>query len=94
MIVVFVCMLIVAVGAGTIILAIYCASMTKIDYYSKNIESISIIPYTFTVGDRIRRRCNTNDNVGHYIVDIREGYYWCDAGITIPHSCQDQYEKF
>ena len=50
-------------------------------------------PYTFAVGDRIRLKGNISDTIEHTIVDIREGYYWCDADITIPHSKQCLFEK-
>lgn len=80
--------------AVIVILAAYRVSIAKIDCYTEIIESIPIAPYTFTIGERIRRRGNTCDNIGHYIVDIREGYYWCDDGITIPHSQQHLFEKF
>lgn len=58
------------------------------------VDSISVAPYKFSIGDRIRLKGNTLDDVGHYIVDIREDYYWCDADITIPRSYQDRYETF
>jgi len=48
----------------------------------------------FKVGDRIRLKGNTGDHVGFCIVDIREGIYWCDAGISIPCSRQHLFEKF
>lgn len=66
----------------------------KLRTRSFNKESVPIAPYTFSIGDRIRLKGNTYDTIGHCIVDIREGYYWCDADITIPISCQDRYEKF
>ena len=69
-------------------------NMAKRDCHTENIETISIVPYTFSMGDRIRLKGNMHDTIGHCIADIREGYYWCDADITIPHSCQDRYEKF
>lgn len=66
----------------------------KLQTRNFNIESIPIAPCTFSIGDRIRLKGNTYDTIGHCIVDIRVGYYWCDADITIPISCQDRYEKF
>ena len=51
-------------------------------------------PCKFSIGDRIRRKGNIGDEVGHYIIDVKEGSYWCDAGVTIPLSWQDGYEKF
>ena len=57
-------------------------------------RAFNMAPYTFAVGDRIRLKGNISDTIGHTIVDIREGYYWCDADITIPHSKQHLFEKF
>ena len=57
-------------------------------------EDVSAQPYDFSIGDRIRLKGNVNDTIGFCIVDIREGYYWCDADITIPHSKQHLFEKF
>ena len=74
--------------------SIYEAATAKIDYYTEIIKSIPIESYIFSIGDRIRLKANTYDSIGHCIVDIREGCYWCDADITIPHSCQNLYEKF
>ena len=94
MIVEFVCLLALIIVAVIAIVAAYHVSMAKIDCYTEIIEFLPIVPYTFSIGDRIRLKGNTYDTIGHCIVDIREGYYWCDADITIPHSCQDRYEKF
>ena len=57
-------------------------------------EDVSAQPYDFSIGDRIRLKGNVNDTIGFCIVDIREGYYWCDADITIPHSKRHLFEKF
>ena len=94
MIVEFVCLLALIIVTVIAILAAYRVSMAKIDCYTEIVESIPIEPYTFSIGDRIRLKGNTYDSIGHRIVDIREGCYWCDTDITIPHSCQNRYEKF
>ena len=94
MTVVLICMLVLIIVAVIAIMAAYRISMAKIDCHTETIASIPIAPYTFSIGDRIRLKGNTYDSIGHCIVDIHEGYYWCDADITIPHSCQGWYEKF
>lgn len=77
-----------------ILAGVYSWSESTIEVNTDRVNSIPVKPYKFSIGDRIRLKGNTLDDVGHYIVDIREGYYWCDADITIPHSYQDRYETF
>lgn len=59
-----------------------------------NEENKASLEPAFKAGDRIRSKGNSGDSVGFYIVDIREGFYWCDADITIPLSQQHLLEKF
>lgn len=90
----FICMLVLIIVAMIAIMAAYRVSMSKIDCHTDTIESIPVAPYMFSIGDRIRHKGGTCNTIGHRIVDIREGYYWCDGGIMLPHSCQNGYEKF
>lgn len=58
------------------------------------IKKITPTDYLFQIGDRIRLKGNHEDTVGHSIVNIQEGCYWCDGDITIPVSKGTLYESF
>lgn len=94
MIVEFICGLTLIIIAVIAIMAAYRVSMARTESHTKVTESMSIVPCTFSIGDRIRLKGNVDDHVGFCIVDIREGYYWCDADITIPLSKHYLFEKF
>lgn len=94
MIVEFMCVLVLIITVVIVIPLVYYVSSAKIDHDTKIIESTPTETYIFSVGDRIRCKGNTGDTIGHYIVDIQEGYYLCDTDITIPHSQQHLFEKF
>ena len=94
MIVVFIGGLALVIVAMIATLATYRISMSKVDRHTEIIEVTPTAPYMFSIGDRIRLKGNVNDHIGFFIVDIREGYYWCDADITIPLSKQYLFEKY
>lgn len=62
--------------------------------FSNKKEDVPLLSCNFSIDDRIRLKGNTGDHIGFCIVDIREGIYWCDAGITIPCSQQHLFETF
>jgi len=74
------------------LLVAYTYSMSTINANIRAVSSIPLASYKFFIGDRIRRKGSTHDDVGCCIVDIKEGYYWCDTNVTIPHSHQELYE--
>ena len=63
------------------------------DINKENVKYVSVVPL-FSVGDRIRLKENYKDAVGHTIVNIQDGFYWCDGSITIPISKETLYIQF